>query len=133
MIWRCSGCGAAGIHGSEIETATYGSPRSSVGEWIQPWSRHTEREGNRIRSDFSTKRRGGGKLYVARVAMMRVLCSRGLFAGLGALLLLGFTPLIDKRPAQHIAEPIKLGFSYLSAAQLKELWRLTGEYARAEV
>ena len=65
--------------------------------------------------------------------MMRVLCTRGLFAGLGAFLLLGFSPLIEKHPARPIAEPIKLGFSYLSAAQLNELWRLTGEYALAEV
>jgi hypothetical protein len=60
-------------------------------------------------------------------------CAGGLFAGLGLFLLMGFTLLTEKQPAQRIAEPTKLGFSYLSAAQLKELWRLTGEYALAEV
>jgi len=65
--------------------------------------------------------------------MKRLRCTRGLFAGLGTLLLLGFTPLIEKHPTQPIAEQTKLGFSYLSAAQINELWRLTGEYALAEV
>jgi len=65
--------------------------------------------------------------------MKRVGCTRGLLVGLGALLLLGFTPLIQRDSQRPVAEPIKLGFSYLSAAQLKELWRLAGEYALAEV
>ena len=65
--------------------------------------------------------------------MKRARCTRGLFAAFGVVLLLGFTPLIERYPARPIPEPIKLGFSYLSAAQHNELWRLTREYALAEV
>ena len=57
----------------------------------------------------------------------------GLFGGiLGLLLLAGFGPL-QKQPAPPLPEPAKLGFSYLSAEQLKELWRLAENYAMAEV
>jgi len=57
----------------------------------------------------------------------------GLFAGIvGLLLLAGFGP-----PQRHSPEPLpqpaKVGFSYLSAAQLKELWRMAENYAMAEV
>jgi len=55
-----------------------------------------------------------------------------LLTGAGLLVFAGFaTP-----PAQltaPITEPAKVGFSYLSAAQLKELWRLAENYAMAEV
>jgi hypothetical protein len=53
-------------------------------------------------------------------------------AGIGFLLLAGFSPLQLRAPPPA-TEPAKLGFSYLTAAQLKELWRLTENYALAEV
>jgi hypothetical protein len=59
--------------------------------------------------------------------------TRGLIAGLCLCLVTGFTPPRDLRSALSPVVPAKVGFSYLSAAQLKELWRLTGEYALAEV
>lgn len=59
--------------------------------------------------------------------------TRGLIAGLCLCLVAGFTPPRDMRSALFPVVPAKVGFSYLSAAQLKELWRLTGEYALAEV
>lgn len=56
----------------------------------------------------------------------------GLFAGIGLLFLAGFgSP--QRHPAPTLAQPAKLGFSYLSAAQLKQLWRLAESYAIAEV
>ena len=55
-----------------------------------------------------------------------------LFCGLGLLLLTGFsTPRIGVRlPA---TQPVKLGFSYLSQAQERDLWRRAETYALAEV
>jgi hypothetical protein len=55
-----------------------------------------------------------------------------LFSGLGFLLLTGFgAPRIDERfPA---TQPVKLGFSYLSHAQVQDLWRRADNYAIAEV
>ena len=55
-----------------------------------------------------------------------------LLAGAGLLLLAGFAAPHRLAPGS-IAEPAKVGFSYLSASQLKELWRLTENYAMAEV
>jgi len=55
-----------------------------------------------------------------------------LLAGTGMLLLAGFAAPHGLQPGS-IAEPAKVGFSYLSASQLKELWRLTENYAMAEV
>jgi hypothetical protein len=60
-----------------------------------------------------------------RVAMRLLACT-------GLLLLAGFAA-PHRLPSASIAEPAKVGFSYLSAAQLKELWRLTENYAMAEV
>jgi len=59
--------------------------------------------------------------------------TRGLFAGLGLFLVMGFTPPGDMYAVPSAVVPAKVGFSYLSSAQLQELWRLTGEYALAEV
>jgi len=58
--------------------------------------------------------------------VVRLLISTGLlvFAGFGAP---------SGQPTASITEPAKVGFSYLSTAQLKELWRLTENYAMAEV
>jgi len=56
-----------------------------------------------------------------------------LFAGVCLSLLMGFSPLEEKPQVPSLLEPAKVGFSYLSAAQLKVLWHLTGEYALAEV
>ena len=57
---------------------------------------------------------------------VRLLTAVGLlvFAGLGAP---------QRQPQASLAQPAKVGFSYLSATQLKELWRLTENYAMAEV
>src|SRR5262249_57564430 len=55
-----------------------------------------------------------------------------LLAGTGLLLLAGFAA-PHRLPPGSIAEPAKVGFSYLSASQLKELWRLAENYAMAEV
>ena len=55
-----------------------------------------------------------------------------LLAGTGLLLSAGFAA-PRGLPPRPIAEPAKVGFSYLSASQLKELWRLTENYAMAEV
>ena len=54
-----------------------------------------------------------------------------LFCGLALLLLAGFgRPSIGERvPA---AQPVKLGFSYLSNEQIKDLWRRADNYAMAE-
>ena len=43
----------------------------------------------------------------------------------------GFAPPAGLPPTS-LATPVKLGFSYLTAAQLKDLWRRTDEYALAE-
>lgn len=54
-----------------------------------------------------------------------------LLGGLSLLLLTGFgLPRVGvhSRPAQ----PVKLGFTYLSQAQLKDLWRRADNYAMAE-
>jgi len=55
-----------------------------------------------------------------------------LFSGAGLLLLAGFgAPRISEHfPA---AQPVKLGFSYLSHAQMQDLWRRADNYALAEV
>src|SRR5262245_58116491 len=54
-----------------------------------------------------------------------------LHCGLGLLLLPGFgAPRISER--SHLAQPVKLGFSYLSQAQMKDLWRRADNYAMAE-
>jgi len=54
-----------------------------------------------------------------------------LCAGLGLLLLTGFGPL-TVHSELRIAESAKLGFSYLSPAQLQDLWRRADNYALAE-
>jgi len=54
-----------------------------------------------------------------------------LLCGLGMLLLPGFgAPRISER--SPLAQPVKLGFSYLSQAQMKDLWRRADNYAMAE-
>jgi hypothetical protein len=54
-----------------------------------------------------------------------------LLCGLGLLLLPGFVaPRIGER--SPLAQPMKLGFSYLSQAQMKDLWRRADNYAMAE-
>ena len=55
----------------------------------------------------------------------------GLTCGLGLLLLTGFGPPKADAP-RFPAEPAKLGFSYLTAAQVKDLWRRADTYAMAE-
>jgi hypothetical protein len=59
--------------------------------------------------------------------MMRARWVMALFG----LLLGGFAPSLsgDREP---VAARVKLGFSYLSKAQLRELWRLADNYAAAE-
>ena len=55
-----------------------------------------------------------------------------LFCGLGLLLLSGFgAPRIGERLPS--TQPVKLGFSYLSQAQMQDLWRRADNYALAEV
>jgi hypothetical protein len=55
-----------------------------------------------------------------------------LFCGLGLLLLSGFgAPRIGERLPS--TQPVKLGFSYLSKAQMQDLWRRADNYALAEV
>jgi hypothetical protein len=55
-----------------------------------------------------------------------------LFCGLGLLLLAGFgAPRIGERLPSAV--PVKLGFSYLSQAQVQDLWRRADNYALAEV
>ena len=54
-----------------------------------------------------------------------------LLAIVGLLLLAGFSP--PSAPSTpRISAPAKLGFSYLSAAQQKDLWRRADNYALAE-
>jgi len=54
-----------------------------------------------------------------------------LLCGLSVLLLSGFgAPRISER--SPLAQPAKLGFSYLSQAQMKDLWRRADNYAMAE-
>ena len=77
-------------------------------------------------------RRGGGDLAgpngEGRVGMMRTRLVMVLFSG---LTLAAFAPSpADDREA--IAVRVKLGFSYLSKAQMQELWRLVDNYAAAE-
>jgi hypothetical protein len=55
-----------------------------------------------------------------------------LLTGMGLVLFAGFAA-PPKQPTAPFADPAKVGFSYLSDAQLKELWRLTENYAMAEV
>jgi hypothetical protein len=51
--------------------------------------------------------------------------------GSGVLLLAGFGPgRIEQRP---LAQPAKLGFSYLSQSQIQDLWKRADNYAMAEV
>jgi hypothetical protein len=53
-------------------------------------------------------------------------------SGVSVLILTGFgSPRIDAR--QPLWHPVKLGFSYLSEAQVKDLWRRAENYALAEV
>lgn len=54
-----------------------------------------------------------------------------LLAGVGLLFAAGFGPLAT-RPAPPISQPAKLGFSYLSQAQMQDLWRRADNYALAE-
>jgi hypothetical protein len=66
-------------------------------------------------------------------AMRHVRHVGGLLAGiLGLLVLTGFGP-VPKEASPPILQPAKLGFSYLSSAQFKELWRMAENYAMAEV
>ena len=61
-------------------------------------------------------------------------CSRSagrLLAGAGLLFVVGFGPL-GTHPAPPMSEPAKLGFSYLSQAQVQDLWRRADNYALAE-
>lgn len=51
--------------------------------------------------------------------------------GLVGLLLAGFSP-PPGRLGQPAAVPVKLGFSYLSQAQTRDLWRRADNYALAE-
>ena len=55
----------------------------------------------------------------------------GVLASIGLLVLTGFGPL-EPQSAPPIAEPAKLGFSYLSQAQVQDLWRRADDYALAE-
>lgn len=53
------------------------------------------------------------------------------FCGLSLVLLAGFgAPRMAERASP--VEPAKLGFAYLTAAQLKDLWRRADTYAMAE-
>jgi hypothetical protein len=56
----------------------------------------------------------------------------GVFAVLGMLLLAGFGPLRGSDTRVTIAERAKLDFSYLSAAQVQDLWKRADNYALAE-
>jgi hypothetical protein len=61
-------------------------------------------------------------------------CTRSagrLLAGAGLLLVAGFGPL-GTHPVPPMSEPAKLGFSYLSQAQVQDLWRRADNYALAE-
>ena len=51
-------------------------------------------------------------------------------SGLGMLLLAGFSPL-HMQPEQPAWQPAKLGFSYLSQAQMQDLWKRADNYAMA--
>jgi hypothetical protein len=66
------------------------------------------------------------------MAMDHTRAAASLLAGTGLFLLAGFAA-PQRQPTAPVAEPAKVGFSYLSAEQLKELWRLTENYAMAEV
>jgi hypothetical protein len=54
-----------------------------------------------------------------------------LLLGLGAIVLAGFAP-PKHRGVDPALEPAKLGFSYLTAEQTKDLWRRADAYAMAE-
>ncbi len=54
-----------------------------------------------------------------------------LLACAGVIFTAGFGPL-KTHPAWTIVEPAKLGFSYLSQAQIQDLWRRADNYALAE-
>ena len=56
----------------------------------------------------------------------------GLLTAVGLLFLAGFGPPAPA-PLPPVAEPAKLGFSYLSPEQQKDLWRRADDYALAEV
>ena len=56
----------------------------------------------------------------------------GLLTVVGLLFLAGFGPPAPA-PLPRVAEPAKLGFSYLSPEQQKDLWRRADDYALAEV
>jgi hypothetical protein len=58
--------------------------------------------------------------------------TRELLTAFGLLLLAGFAP-PALAPSPPAAEPAKLGFSYLSPEQQKDLWRRADDYALAEV
>src|ERR1700759_5061737 len=55
----------------------------------------------------------------------------GVLTGLGLLLLAGFGPL-GGHLSQNSWVPAKLGFSYLTPVQYKDLWRRADDYAMAE-
>lgn len=59
-------------------------------------------------------------------------CVATLLGGFAMLLLGGFSS-VRVQPASSISEPAKLGFSYLSRAQVQDLWRRADTYALAEV
>ena len=63
-----------------------------------------------------------------RVPMMRTRLVMMLFSGL-TLAAFASSPADDR---EAIAVRVKLGFSYLSKAQMQELWRLVDNYAAAE-
>ena len=54
-----------------------------------------------------------------------------LVSGLGLLVLAGFGPPKIDAPRSS-AQPAKLGFAYLTQAQMKDLWRRADVYAMAE-
>src|SRR6478672_5611241 len=56
---------------------------------------------------------------------------RGMLIGGLGLLLAGFSPL-RAPPAPPVWQNAKLGFTYLTTEQYKDLWRRTEEYALAE-
>lgn len=63
--------------------------------------------------------------------MSYIRCTGSVLAGAGLLFVTGFGPL-HTHPAPPMSEPAKLGFSYLSQAQVQDLWRRADNYAFAE-
>jgi hypothetical protein len=57
--------------------------------------------------------------------------AKGLSIGFGLMFAAGFGPL-GSPAAPPMSEPAKLGFSYLSRAQMQDLWRRADTYALAE-